>query len=81
MMVYFYRTSAGRPGSHVQHRYTCADSSAAYVQFPDSVRNHCNTYSAAGVMCTKSTDIHMHGSSGRLKSYNPHAANEAFIFG
>ena len=77
--VSFYSQGVGRPGSHRRYVYRCVDSNTAYSLLLDSARNHCNTYAAAGVVCEKYTDIHMH--AHRLTSYNPHGCNKAFLFG
>ena len=80
MQPIFYRTS-GHHGGSVGYRYTCWKSDDIYSHLPDSARNHCNTYAAAGVVCSKNIDVHIHAAHGRLTSYDPHGANKAFLFG
>ncbi|XP_052818486.1 uncharacterized protein LOC128244526 [Mya arenaria] len=77
--LHLYRTWIGRPD--LQHHYACVNAADGYNGLPDSARNHCTTYAAAGVYCTHNTDIHLHAPAARLYSYTAHASNRVYLFG
>ncbi|XP_052815697.1 uncharacterized protein LOC128242546 [Mya arenaria] len=59
----------------------CVNPGDGYNGLPDSARNHCTTYAAAGVYCTHNTDIQLHAPASRLHSLTKTDANRVFLFG
>ncbi|XP_052815076.1 uncharacterized protein LOC128242080 [Mya arenaria] len=77
--LHLYRSFVSH--ANQQRHYLCVSPADGYNGLPDSARNHCNTYAAAGVYCTHNTDIHLHAPAARMHSITPHGANRAFLFG
>ncbi|XP_052818485.1 uncharacterized protein LOC128244525 [Mya arenaria] len=77
--LHLYRSFVGH--GDLQRHYVCVNAADGYNGLPDSARNHCNTYAAAGVYCTHNTDIHLHAPAARLHSYTAHGANRVYLFG